>query len=733
MAAGLAWPLGRPWRGRPAGHAPWTFRLDTEHRWSLAASGGEPVVTGAEVALSFSDGTVTRLSALQATRRFRLAGPQGGDGGWQVVGTVEGVEVSAQFLDGPPPRISVTARGLADPHRLDEIRFFDTHTAHIPALAGRASRARLWINGYQSSDPCRILTLDDAAAATSHWQLAVLTGSADRPMALAFGAADAGEGRFVIGEGCVVARSILGGRPVGVALPPAMGSLAIVPTAEPLAELGGLAGGGSAPLPGAVPAGWCTPRALAGSVTEADVLVALDAAGTRFGPRYFRILQLGDGFQRAAGDWDTNDRFPHGHRWLTDRIHAAGFLAGLWLAPFAVAARSGIPAAHPEWLLETPEGDALVVANRSDWGGPIYGLDAAQAAVQDFLRDLTRHAVTEWGYDCLRLDALDYATAGTRHDRRMSPAESCRAGIRSLREGAGPAFVAAARAPLQHAAGLVDGMRIGPDVDTSFPSVSSGVRAVALRSHLNGAAWLNDPDCLLVREPLTTEEARTWASVVALSGGIALDADRLEDLSPERIDILKRTMPVAPLKVRAFELAAAGDDERPPAWLLAQVRDDWWMLVMVNWEEAARTLAVSLADQGIRGPLAAYDVWADRRGGDVNGRVALSVPPHTATVLSLRRKRRSPFVLGSSRHVVQAAVDLADETWDPHRKVLAARATRLDDRPHALTIALPAGFRPRRARSEPDVGATLETAPDGASARLAFTAGSDEVRWEVTF
>jgi len=56
----------------------------------------------------------------------------------------------------------------------------------------------------------------------------------------------------------------------------------------------------------------------------------------------------------AAGDWDTNAKFPHGHRCLTDRIHAAGFQAGLWIAPFAVAERSDVARANPAWLLKGP-------------------------------------------------------------------------------------------------------------------------------------------------------------------------------------------------------------------------------------------------------------------------------------------------------------------------------------------------------------------------------------------
>jgi hypothetical protein len=737
VAAGLLWPQGTGRRRQRREPPPWTFRLDRNHRWTLAARDGRAVVAGAEITFRLSDGEDTPLSALHEARHFRLAGPHGEDSGWQVVGTLAGVELSAQLLDGPPPVVTVTARGLEDERYLDEVRFFDTRAARIPALEGRPSA---WINGYQSSDLCRLVALDHTVEETSHWQLAVL-GPGGRPgaprgLALAFGTEDAGEGRFAIAAGRVVAASRLGGRPVGVALPPAALSLAIVPAADPLADLGRLAGAG--PKPAAprdeVPTGWCSWHELRGSVTETDVLANLEDARARFGSRDFRMIQLDQGYQRAAGDWDTNTKFPHGHRWLTEQIHAAGFQTGLWLAPFAVADGSGIPTAHPEWLLETPQQEPLVLAEQSDWGGKVYGLDAAQAAVTDFLRDLARHAVSEWGYDYLKLDLLHFGSAGTRRNRRMSPAESYRTGLRALREGAGRAFVLGCRAPLQHTSGLVDAMRIGPDTYASFDDLQPAARAVALRSHFNGAAWLNDPDCLVVREPLTLDEARSWATMVALCGGVTLASDVLGRLPAGRVELLQRAMPVAPVRSRVFDLAVeTRDGDPPPAWLLAQVRDDWWMLAIVNWRDTPRRFALSLAAHGVRGPLASYDVWADRRRGDVDGSLALRVEPHASVVLSLRRRRRAPFVLGSSRHVVQGAVDLADERWDERRKVLAGRSVRLDGRPYAVTIAVPAGLRPRRARSTPERQVTIEPRPNG-SARLLFPEPpGEEIAWEVEF
>ena len=738
LAAGVLVPraLGaRPRRRRPA---EWSFRLDDEQRWSLVSRAGAPAVARAEIVVLLEGGDPTPLGGLDDVRRFRLTPPNGGGAGWQVIGSLAGVEVTAVLLDGPPPRITVTARGLGNEQALGEIRFLDQRTARLAALdaAARGAAPRLLVNGYQSDSDCRVITLDGSQDATGHWQAAVLPAGARSPaagLALSFGSDDGGEGRFEVSGG-ISATCAFGRRPVSMSLAPASASLAIVPGADPLAELGRLAAIESgAPAP---PCGWSSGHALGAGATEDDLLAALEAASSRFDAAAFRLVRLDDGYQRSAGDWETGDRFPHGHRWLTDRIHAAGLKAGLWLAPFAAAERSGIPSAHPEWLLHSAEGEPLVVAQRPEWGGTVYGLDAAQVPVRDYLRELARHAVTAWGYDHLDLGALHIGAAGTRPGRRVGSAEAYRAGLRALREGAQGAFVAASGAPLQHAAGLVDAMRATPDVDRSFASLAGAARGSLLRAHLHGAAWINDADALLVGEPLTAEEARAWASVVALSGDMALASEPLDTLPEERLDILRRVMPAAPVRGRPLGLASAdwgGPGGAAPAWVLAQVQDDWWMLAAVNWDDAPQRMAVDLADHGLAGRLAAYDVWLDARRDDVDGRLTLAMPPHAATVLSLRRPRRTPYVLGSTRHVVQGLLDIEDERWDGRRRVLSARSLPLAGLPYAVTVALPRGFEPRDVRAEPDTDIAIESATGGAARLVIPRAPGEAVDWEMAF
>ena len=731
VAAGLLWPAppGAPWRPR-ARRSEWTFRLDDWQRWSLRHRSGAAAVADAEILVLLDGADAIALGDLDDVRRFALTPPAGGSAGWQVIGGAASVEITALFLDGPPALISVAERGLAAERTLAEVRFLDSHTATVAGLA----TARVLVNGPDSSSECAVMDANGGATATGHWQTALLPAGAGAGLALSFGAEDAADGRFDVGDG-LVATARFGSRPVSMALPPASASLAVVPGPDPLGALRRLASGalsGRPPL-----SGWASGEALGAGASEEAVLAALETARQDFDPRAFRLVRLDAGYQRSLGDWDTNDRFPHGHRWLTDQIHAAGFKAGLWLMPFAVSRGSGIPTAHPEWLLQSPEGAPLVVAEREDWGGAIYGLDAGQPPVRDYLRELARHAVRTWGYDHLALDGLEVALAGTRPGRRIGPPEAYRAGLRALREGADTAYLVACGAPLQHAAGLVDGMRVTGRAAAAFPRLRAAARSLLLRSHLHRAAWINDADRVPAGDPLTADEARAWASVVALCGATAPASERLETLPEERLAILRRLMPVAPVQGRPLDIAAAawsGDGpDAAPAWVLTQLLDDWWMLAGVNWDDEPQQLTLSLAEHGLRGALAAYDVWADARVADVSGRLRAALAPHAAVLLSLRRPRRVPFVLGATRHLVQGVMDLEDERWDGRRRVLSARAVLLDGRPHAVTVAVPPGYAADSARCDPDAAIALEDAGPRAVRLVMPEPAAAEVDWEIAF
>ena len=213
----------------------------------------------------------------------------------------------------------------------------------------------------------------------------------------------------------------------------------------------------------------------------------------------FDVIQIDDGWQHAIGDWDANERFPDGMATLAKTIHAHGFRAGLWLAPFIVHEASRLFAEHPDWLVHDEEGRPVVAGN--NWGGHFYALDTTHPEAQTWLRE-TFHRVAAWGYDYLKLDFL-YAAAlpGKRHTP-MPREDAYRLGMRLIRETveavhAERTYILACGAPILASVGLADGIRVGPDV---APFWQSEDRAV----------WLGDWTGPATQNAIATTLHRLW-------------------------------------------------------------------------------------------------------------------------------------------------------------------------------------------------------------------------------
>ena len=899
--AGPDWGTAGPADGRLR------FELDEKRRWSLWYSGeGQPrlLIKDAAVGVWVGEQLVTLADLQDSTVGTRR--PPGGEA-VVVRGRAAGVFIEVEFQtaqEAAAPQAAVGVTIYPDRYlpAVRGVRFLQA--AEADTMAGTGPLIAL-VNGYHSWSPCLVVAVTSAADMpdlVSHGALGLTRG--DAGLGLGFEPGEPGEAKVKLSHnGLEAVSDWLPARPLRPEGDSSRLRLCYEPAGDGLAALAALFSPASTEdqerLASAVaPAGWCSWYELFGNVTEADVIANLEFCAANFDRRFFRYIQLDDGYQKATGDWETNDKFPHGHRWLTDQIHARNFKAGLWVAPFAVAERSGVPAAHPEWLLRNADGP-IVWDTRIDWGGRIHSLDGAHPQVQQWLFDLARRAVREWGYDYLKIDFLLWATAGEAHYGGLTHAEAYRKGLAALRDGLGTeAFLVGCGAPLQHAVGYVNGMRIGSDVDADWGGVQAPARAAGLRSFYHRATWLNDPDCLVVRPPLSLSEAQAWAALVAVSGGLTLFSDNLPKLPPDRVPLLQRTVPVAPVVGRPLDSAAlprevapavlvgedaypiagpwhfrTGDDatyatrdfdeaawetiavpkrweeaghpsydgfawyrtrfslpplpplppaaagqskavdggqgrsvylelgkiddvdetfvngvrvgqtgafppqyrsewstyrryrvpadalnrggqnvlavrvydggggggiwsvrrEPPPSTWVVEGAPRWWTVVLVNWDDEPRDMSVPLAALGITGAkFDVYDVWRDAPRTELRDTLAARLDAHSALTVAIRPAAARPRVIGSTRHVVQGAVDIADESWDAGTRTLRAKSVNLDGRTYAVTIAVPKGMRPGRCTA--DVPCTVKRLESG-HAVLEWAAGGDgrDIRGELSF
>lgn len=287
------------------------------------------------------------------------------------------------------------------------------------------------------------------------------------------------------------------------------------------------------------------------------------------------IFQIDDGYEPFVGDWlDYNGRdFPNGMKTIADAVHREGYLAGIWLAPFNVQrGKSRILKEHPDWLIRNPDGKPQLGCVA--WGGA-YTLDIYNSEVREHLKNVFDTVLNDWGYDMVKLDFL-YSQCRTPRDNKTRGTIMCEA-MDFLRECVGDKIILGCGVPLGPAFGVVDACRISCDVDLSYggkfynsmsinnelPSAQNAINNSMFRRHLNGRAFLNDPDVFFLRDhnlTFTWEQKLLLAKINNLFGRVLFVSDDAGEYSEAELEVLKETFRESDAKILDVKCVGARAD-----------------------------------------------------------------------------------------------------------------------------------------------------------------------------
>ena len=393
--------------------------------------------------------------------------------------------------------------------------------------------------------------------------------------------------------------------------------------------------------------GWCSWYQYFDAITEDALLSNLRALKEMRSEYPIEIVQLDDGYQAALGDWDrTNAKFPGGLKRIAGEIREAGFTAGLWTAPFFAVRDSRLMREHPDWFITDENGGPLRAGFNSNWTTDedkfAYALDASNPPFADHLERLFETLVHDFGYDYLKLDFLFAAAAeGTRHDPGLTRAQTLRRGLEAIRRGAGEkTFILGCGCPLGPAIGIVDGMRIGPDVAPHWgaaagvePGTAYAIDAIVARSFMHRRLWLNDPDCVMLRAKetgLSADERHALRWTVAASGGMLLISDDMRLLSEEDAILFR-----AAARIGA-EVDAASTDEPPIARTLME--GSTLKIVSTRTGNGALHLLINMSDraQNVRlQEVVERDgrAWIVELAGEADAPERIELPPHSVRII----------------------------------------------------------------------------------------------------
>jgi alpha-galactosidase len=327
--------------------------------------------------------------------------------------------------------------------------------------------------------------------------------------------------------------------------------------------------------------GWCSWYNLYASISEPVLLEHLQAAA-RFRDRYrvpFEVFQIDDGFTPEMGDWlELKPQFPRGMAALLTNISEAGFVPGLWIAPFMVGNRSQLYAAHPDWVV-TDRTTGKPLAPMKFYGEfrwhkrseEYYILDITHPDAEAYIRNVFRVWTHQWGCRYFKTDFMYFGSEyGPEQARWHQPGLSRMAVwmkmARLIREEIGDSLWLGCGGPIWAPIGLMDAVRIGRDVGVSWRgniSAESLLRDQTSRNFANGIFWQADPDCILLRSrfhDLTDVEVRSLAMFAGLSGGLLMTSDQLDEVSEERRQLLARLIGDGTTHTCAFPRLGQGDN-----------------------------------------------------------------------------------------------------------------------------------------------------------------------------
>lgn len=284
-------------------------------------------------------------------------------------------------------------------------------------------------------------------------------------------------------------------------------------------------------------------------VTQDIVNRDLDAI-SRLGTK-IDIFQIDDGYERTVGDWlePDQEKFPNGMKAIADSIHSHNMLAGLWLAPFAVTPKSHIYKQHKDWLVCDDRGRHHYASH--NWGG-FYALDIYNPQVRAYIKRVFDTVLNEWGYDMVKLDFLYACSIIPIHNK--SRGEIMCEAMDLLRQCCGDKIILGCGVPLAPAFGKVDFCRIGADVGLSWDkapfsredvSTKHTLMNTAFRRHLDGRAFLNDPDVFLLRDnnlKMNMEQRKIIARVNSLCGNLLFVSDDVSTYTDEQKQIFIETV-----------------------------------------------------------------------------------------------------------------------------------------------------------------------------------------------
>ena len=424
--------------------------------------------------------------------------------------------------------------------------------------------------------------------------------------------------------------------------------------------------------------GWCSWYYYYEDITNDELLANVEFFKNHSN-LHLDTIQLDDGYFTAIGDFtEFNDKFPAGLAEFVQRVHDQKKLAGLWIAPFFAAENSNLLKMHPEWFIKSKVDNELIPVCYN-WNYLEYALDLTIPEVEEHIKSLIHTIIDEWKFDFIKIDFV-YASSiyqAKFSELGLTRAQVYRKGIELIRDSMNDKFLLGCGAPLGPSIGIVDAMRVSEDTkeiwDTGNnpvwgdPCLKYALLGTIYRSFMHRAFWVNDPDCLMVRDKnsdLTDYEIKLQVTIFGLSGGQVLLSDKMSELSSKKLFLIQKLIP------QFSETAIPIDvlyNPLPNLYLLktSLLEERRSLLAIINWSDQPLQKNVKFSEDIVdTDEFLVFDWWNKR----ILGKFAqdeilanLEIPIHGCRYLGIiptENRKEYPLVVSSTLHITQGCEEI---------------------------------------------------------------------------
>ena len=384
--------------------------------------------------------------------------------------------------------------------------------------------------------------------------------------------------------------------------------------------------------------------------------------------------------------------YPNGMKYVADEIRKLGLVPSIWIGFVHEPGPNKYTEKYPE----------IVLAEYYTWCGYYFYDYTNPHYLNEYLPEALNQ-VHEWGYEAVKFDVLPSSMMVNDmfHDRMYDPTqttyEAYRNMLKKTREVLGKDMYmlscsGATQPSVLWASDIFDAARIGDDIFTWEENIKNLGRIQEFYP-LHNIQLHVDADNVVIREEFNNiEQAKSRAVSVSLLGLPFTFGDDFKVLDEERVDILKRALPIIDMHPMDMKAADFNSEDMIINLNISKDYEEYTVTGVFNLKDTADKRVVKI-DEDLHladGNYLVYDYFRDEFLGIFDKEIELDLVPFEVRVLALRPFKGIPQVVSTSRHITQGAAEIKDMSFDGNTLKITSDLVANDS--YTVSVHIPDGY-----------------------------------------